>query len=774
MPTHRFPVLVCSDISGLHTAIALDAPVPVTGLAARSADAIDQVREFLEWHYRKEPWSTPPDFRDPQLTWISVVIHPEFRHGDRVYPSAHSVKLRLPCVHGRQESGQLVAALPLQGTGFYYHEASALKEFVERNVRQVLAGLNPAGLARQSPPAEAWLEEIIVRVVVKPALHPLDVTYPNLSRVAEPLGDRAVRKQYSPAWEREAEVARTITKLRDEQANLLLVGEPGAGKSTVLVEAVRQIERDPRGRSKMRSAAAMDLNHDALRPDGPRSRRLFWQTSAARIIAGMRYLGQWEERCEAVIAELMSAAGVLCVDRLLDLVRLGGNGPTDSIAAFLMPYLQRGELRLVAEATPAELDACRRLLPGFADLFQVIRIEILDRAKALGVLDRLASHLSQTTRVSAAPGTIDRTYQLFRRFAPYQAFPGKAVAFLRHLIHDEKRRLPPQTAGVVTPQGVTSAFARETGLPEVFLRDDITLTFNETLDYFRGEVIDQDEPCAAVTRLVTTFKSGLNDPHRPLGVLLFCGPTGVGKTALARATARYFFGSAGAGEHRLIRLDMSEFSGFGAAERLLGPPDGEPSALIRRIRQQPFCVLLLDEIEKAGDDVFDVFLSIFDEGRLTDRYGRVTTFRSSVILMTSNLGASQGSTLGFVPGAGRSYTDEARAFFRPEFFNRLDGVVTFQALRPEAIQAITRKELAALVHREGLARAGLKLAPSEKLVEVLAAEGFDARYGARPLQRTIERRIVTPLSAWLLERPTLRDVTIQLDIDDAGNIVLRV
>jgi ATP-dependent Clp protease ATP-binding subunit ClpC len=315
---------------------------------------------------------------------------------------------------------------------------------------------------------------------------------------------------------------------------------------------------------------------------------------------------------------------------------------------------------------------------------------------------------------------------------------------------------------VVTPEDAIAMFVQQTGLPDLFLRDELALEREEVLAWFRSQIIDQEDAVQAAAHLVTTFKAGLNDPARPIGVLLFCGPTGVGKTALARAIARYFFGH-GEEADRLVRLDMSEYAGFDAVERLLGAADGTPSALIRRLRQQPFSVILLDEIEKAGPEVFDVLLGVLDEGRLADRFGRATTFRSSIILLTSNLGADKQRSVGFNPKSGPHYETEARLFFRPEFFNRLDGIVTFQPLQPDTIRTITRKELTELARRDGLQRLGLKLAPSERLAEFLAREGFDIRYGARPLQRAIERLVLAPLARWLLERPNLRHCEIQMD-----------
>jgi ATP-dependent Clp protease ATP-binding subunit ClpC len=213
---------------------------------------------------------------------------------------------------------------------------------------------------------------------------------------------------------------------------------------------------------------------------------------------------------------------------------------------------------------------------------------------------------------------------------------------------------------------------------------------------------------------------------------------------------------------------MSEYGGYDAVDRLLGPPHGEPSEFIRKVRQQPFVVILLDEVEKAAPDVFDVLLGMFDEGRLTDRFGRVTNFRSALIVMTSNLGAERQKAFGFDKNAIPKYRDEAMAFFRPEFFNRLDGVVTFQPLKPETIRAIARKELESIGRREGLSLSKLTIRWSDALIEQIAKVGFDARYGARPLQRAVERDVVSPLAKWLLQNGQPKGRTIDVDWSDGA------
>jgi ATP-dependent Clp protease ATP-binding subunit ClpC len=197
---------------------------------------------------------------------------------------------------------------------------------------------------------------------------------------------------------------------------------------------------------------------------------------------------------------------------------------------------------------------------------------------------------------------------------------------------------------------------------------------------------------------------------------------------------------------------MSEYGGFDAVTRLLGPPHGDPGELIRRVRREPFCVLLFDEIEKASAEVFDALMGVFDEGRLTDQYGRVTDFRSAAVVMTSNLGASHGGAVGFRDAeGGPNYRGAVAEFFRPEFLNRLDAVVAFDPLGPDSVKRIARRELAAVARRDGLA--GVRLEWTDRLVEYLAAIGFDARYGARPLQRAVEREVVAPLARWLLAQP---------------------
>jgi len=740
--TAHIPILVWEGHNGLFTAALVNDHANTSAVGGSADEALRQMKEFIDWAQREEPWRIDTDFLEPALTHVEVELRPEFHVEKKVFSGRDAVRLRVPCVHGRDESGLLLASLPTLDVRFNFNEPGALKTLVAHYVKQALKGLSPAEIALRLPPKSCALEQWPVRErAVREKRVAFDrKTVPTLDAVAEPVMEmRRGGRALGMAWERSAEVAQLVRRIGAEKASVLLVGEPGVGKTTVVVEAAKRLAL---------TGATEETKH-------ARHFRL-WLTSAARIIAGMQYLGQWEERCESLIAELAQIEGVLCVENLLELVNVGGRGPADSVAAFLLPYLQRGEVRMIAEATPAELDACRRLLPGFAETFQVLLVPPFTGARAVKVLREVTDSLASGSGIEIERGVPELVHRLFARFQPYAVFPGQPVRFTRAAYERAARA----KANLLTCDFVLDEFARETGLPEVFLRDELPLRFEAVRAQFEQRIIAQPRACAAAASVITTFKAGLNDPNRPLAVLLFCGPTGVGKTALVNALADFLFGRAEGGR-RLVRVDMSEFSVPWSAERLVSSPGGGPSDFIKRLRRQPFTVVLLDEIEKAAPEVFDVFLNVFDEGRLTDRLGRVTNFRSSIIIMTSNLGASASGSMGFAGAAPPCYEAEAQKFFRPEFFNRIDAVVQFDPLDEPAIRNITRKELEEIAAREGLTRRGLRVQWSDELVTHLAGVGFDRQFGARPLQRAIEREVVAPLAKVLLARPGLQNAEIR-------------
>ncbi|MBS0660994.1 MAG: ATP-dependent Clp protease ATP-binding subunit [Verrucomicrobia bacterium] len=745
----RLNVHLLESPAGWFTARAIDLPTlpAVVGLSAK--DALRTLDASAEKLLALKSWLERESFDRFELAELKFEARPEYVDGARVFPCADLLELRLPVVLAHEQAGIDLCCLPTLDVRFHYAAKSGWRALARHFATQALRGQTPAALLRHAQPWSAALHSLAVRKAAETSRARSPRPVPKtLTALADPVpGVGAAARRFATAWERDREVGELVTRLSGEKASLLLLGAPGVGKTTVLADAARRLSKLGPG---------YDDEADGRLPR-------FWRTNAARIIAGMKYLGQWEARCEELIEALGELRGVLCVESLLDLLRVGGTTARNSVGAFLLPYVQRGELRVVAEATPSELDACRRLLPGFADAFQIVRVPDFERAAGLRLLTRLGEQLARDRRLELAPEVPALIWALFRRFQPYQSFPGRAVRFLRDLCARAERQATPSVA----PAFVLTEFSAQTGLPDWLLRDDRTLDEEEVFATLSAQVLGQPRACRAAAGLVTRFKAGLNDPGRPLGVQLLCGPTGVGKTALARALAGYLFGAdAKGGEQRLIRLDLSEYAVPGSARRLTTADDGGPSDLIKRVRAQPLCVVLFDEVEKADPEVFDVLLGLFDEGRLTDPFGRVTDFRSAVVLLTSNLGADRPAALGFGGDDTPDFAAAVAQHFRPEFFNRLDEVVEYRPLSAELVRAIAAKELRELSRREGLAAARLRFEPSEALIAAVARAGFDHRYGARPLQRAVEELVVTPLARWLLERPALRDATLRGAWDD--------
>lgn len=768
MPACRFPILCFQDSAGAHTAALVEDDGGIAALGPTPAEARDRLRDYLERTYRNFPWYPKPDFESPQLTFQRVEVRAQYFAAGRAYPSGETIPLRVPVVTGNTSTGLLVAAIPTLGIRFNYYSRDDLKPLVTQYVQTALQNQTPAQVARHLPPLAIELDDIVIQVAREPRERATEADLEDLAAVADPLAARELRARYPRAWERDDLINRLLEAVRRETAPILLLGESGVGKTSILADAARRIERAAADATDSPTGAEADA--PSIR-SGKRVPR-FWLTSAPRLIAGMQYLGMWQERVESVINQVSGISGILCAENLLDLVRTGGRSPGDSIGAYLIPYLQRAELRLIAEAAPAELDAIRRLLPGLADVFQIITVPPFSRTQAVSCLNQIAAAQRQHFKIDIERGLIDTVYRLFARFMPYHAFPGRTTAFVADLFDRAARH----DRDCICPADAIALFVQQTGVPEIFLRDESPLDIESVVQTLHKEVIGQERACRAAAGVVTTFKAGLNDPGRPLGVLLLTGPTGVGKTQLAQSLSHYLYGGAGDGdisarprEQRLVRLDMSEYAGHDAAERFLGSPHAGPADWIQKIRQHPFTVLLLDEIEKAAPAIFDILLGVFDEGRLTDPWGRLTHFKSAVIIMTSNLGASTSEAFGLSRSAPPAYENEAMGFFRPEFFNRIDTVVTFDPLTPQSIRAIAEKELRDLAQREGLIRANLQLRWTTALIDHLAREGFHPRYGARPLQRAIEMLVVTPLSKFLIDHPT-RNTTITIDVDAESHI----
>ncbi len=704
------------------------------------------LQSYLASRYKKYNDYPYPAFSTFKLKVFEVWIRPMYKSSESSFPSSKRLKVPISAVFGASVDDQFYEChLPFLGEYFNYGDPRLLNTLVKNFAVNSLNQRSPKDIFRLMINSQPQLESITLKI--KP--HKKDSFGSNwsfservdtLSAMAESYPfNKALRRNISKfpeaAWELEDKVAETMDLILNTRSNVLLVGGSGVGKSAVLKQAIKKVKK----------SAKLDIS--------------FWRLVGQRITARAKYLGEWQKNVEELVYELQLVNGVLWVTDMLQLMQIGGEGPEDSVAAFLSSFLQMGKIQVIGELTPTELESMRRLLPGFIENFQIVELEELPEKSIYTILDKFSSYADQNLKIPIQKDAQELAYRLLLRYYPYERFPGKAIKFLGQCINEATLKEQKE----VNSSTVIQNFVKQTGMPELFLRDDQLLDTQKLAADFNAQIIGQPEAINALCNIVKIFKAGLNNPYKPISTMIFTGPTGVGKTAATKALANYFFGK-GTQKSPLVRIDMSEFQHPAQLARFIGA-GGEVGKLVQDIRERPFSVLLLDEIEKADPSVFDALLTVLDEGRLVDAYGRVTNFRNTIIIMTSNLGASNRASIGYSGGVPTSYDSAIAKFFRPEFVNRIDQIVTFQSLSAQHILQITQKELSELELREGFKKRGISLKFSQTLEEHLAELGFDARYGARPLQRTIEQKIIAPLANWLLKYPKVADTTVLLDLD---------
>lgn len=712
---------------------------------------IRHVKSSLTTHlkrlYKKYDDYPYTPFESFRMKTFEVKVRPVYRDNNRSYPSSKMLKVPVDAVFGPTDQGHFCCFLPLLGESFYYYDSKLLVSLVQNFAMNILNKKTPDEVYRMITGLRPNLDEISLRINLYREYNfnngwSFKDKFKELEAMAERYPQpKSLRKNMAAfpevAWELEREVGETVDKIVSTRSNILLVGKHGTGKSSVLRQAMRKITA---------KSSKLDLT--------------FWQLMAQRITARAKYLGEWQQNVEELLYELECANGILWVVDMVQLLQTGGEGPEDSVAAFLTSFLQNGKLQMVGEVTPSQLESMRRMLPGFVENFQIIELEELPEHKIQNILDKFADYCRQNMKIEMDKKALSVSYRLLLRYYPYESFPGKGVKFLSQCVNQALQ----DNSNQITKKEIIDNFIKQTGMPELFLRDDLLLDDKELTAYFKNRIIGQDTAIESLSNVVKIFKAGLNSPAKPIATMIFAGPTGVGKTASTKALAEYFFGK-GQKKSPLVRIDMSEFQHPAQLARFIGV-GGEVGKLVQEIRERPFSVLLLDEIEKADPSVFDALLTVLDEGLLVDAYGRVTNFRNTIIIMTSNLGASNRASVGFGGGDTTNFESAIGKFFRPEFVNRIDHIVTFNALEQEHIQAITRLELEALNKREGFVKRQVTLSFTSRLEAHLAEIGFDKRYGARPLQRALENEIIAPLAKWLLEQPNIMGCQLRLDLVD--------
>lgn len=587
-----------------------------------------------------------------------------------------------------------------------------------------------------------------------------------LDQVGFDLTSPANEHWLSATYERDAEVDKVLGVLAGARPSLVLIGPSGAGKTAIMSEVVRRIK----------NKACPEKLHG----------RQVWAVTSSSLLAGQKYIGEWEGRLQRVVNEVRERNAILFVEDVAGLVEAGRHDQSNtSMADYLRPFVQNGSVVIVGDSTPERWRYAEQQNAGFVAQLSPIRVEPADDERTVRIVNNILLKIEQRDGIRFAPGAGEVAVDLTNRFMPYRAQPGKSV------------RLVEQTAGDCLlkpiPEGETrrpdadrkdiaATFTRETGLPEFILADDVPLDLTAVHKHFAERVVGQEDAVDAMVNLIALIKTGLNDPEKPLGSFLFIGPTGVGKTQMVKTLAKYLFGN----EERVIRFDMSEYADPFGVRRLLGSPgSGEEGELTGKVREQPFCVLLLDEFEKAAPQIYDLFLQVLGEGRLTGATGATTSFQNAIIVMTSNLGASARDQRAFgllgdnQSGAGKDQTywqGKVEDYFRPEFVNRIDQIVPFGPLGPDTMRKIARRELGEVLLRQGVARRNLLVEIDDGIIGLLLEQGFSSAYGARPLKRAIEQRVVVPLARFLAGRTGLGGELLRLgrEVDQVTLSVVRV
>lgn len=544
-----------------------------------------------------------------------------------------------------------------------------------------------------------------------------------------------------PLVGREDEIQRVIQILgRRRKNNPMLVGDPGVGKSAIVEGiAIKIVTGDIPPSLTDKRLISLDLGS---------------------IVAGTKYRGDFEKRLKSIINEVAANPDViLFIDEFHTIVGAGGASGSLDAANMLKPALARGDIQCIGATT---LDEFRKIIEKDGALdrrFQKIVVEHTDIPHSISILDRLKTNYEKHHNVIYTDDAIEACVRMSDRYITDRCLPDKAIDAMDEAGSMVRLKNPRRT-GRVTAEDVASIISKMTGIPSGRIAEGEGSKLMKMKSKLQGRIIGQDEAIDKVVRAIRRNRAGIKDPGKPIGTFLFFGPTGVGKTQLAKALAEYLFDS----EENMIRLDMSEYMEKFNVSRLIGAPPGyvgfeEGGQLSERVRRKPYCVVLLDEIEKAHPDVFNVLLQVMDEGRLTDSNGRTISFRNTIVIMTSNVGSREldeyGSGVGFST-SGRNVQINRKAVlekavrkaFPPEFINRVDEQIFFNSLTKEDIGRIIDIELKALKKR--VKDAGFDLTVTSAAKRLVADLGYDPSYGARPLKRAIQRHIEDPVSEHII------------------------
>lgn len=644
---------------------------------------------------------------------------------------------------------------------------------------------------------------------------------PTLDSLARDLTASAKEGNIDPVIGRSKEIERVIQVLsRRTKNNPVLIGEPGVGKTAVAEGLAQQI-----------------INNEV--PETLRDKRVM-TLDMGTVVAGTKYRGEFEDRLKKVMEEIRQAGNIiLFIDELHTLIGAGGAEGAIDASNILKPSLARGELQCIGATT---LEEYRKYIEKDAALerrFQPIQVDEPTLEETIQILKGLRDRYEAHHRVTITDEAIEAAAKLSDRYITDRFLPDKAIDLIDEAgskvrlrsytvppnlkdleqkleevrkekdaavqsqefekaasLRDSEQRLREelettknqwkekqgQEDSQVTVEDIASIVSIWTGVPVSKLTKDETDRLLNLEEVLHDRVIGQEEAVKAISKAIRRARAGLKDPKRPIGSFIFLGPTGVGKTELARALAEAMF----ADEDAMIRIDMSEYMEKHSTSRLVGSPPGyvgyeEGGQLTEKVRRKPYSVVLLDEIEKAHPEVFNILLQVLEDGRLTDSKGRVVDFRNTILIMTSNVGASElkrNKYVGFnLDEEGKDYKDmkskvidELKKAFRPEFLNRIDETIVFHSLEKKHMKSIVTLMIKDVQKR--LVEQNIDFSLTDKAIEKIANEGFDPEYGARPLRRSIQKNIEDLMSEELLKGTISFGQKVKIGLNNKGEFII--
>jgi ATP-dependent Clp protease ATP-binding subunit ClpC len=645
---------------------------------------------------------------------------------------------------------------------------------------------------------------------------------PMVDQLATDLTALAEDGKLDPVIGRQMEIERVIQILaRRTKNNPALIGEPGVGKTAIVEGLAQRI-----------------IDGDV---PGPLLDKRVLQLDVGSLVAGTMYRGQFEERLKRVIEELKASGAILFIDEVHMLVGAGAAGSSVDAANILKPALSRGELQVIGATT---LDEYRKHIESDAALerrFQPVIVEEPTIDETIDILRGVRSAYEEHHRLTISDEALDAAAHLSARYVTERFLPDKAIDLIdesssrvrmykspaaktakdlmnqlreirqNHALAledgrnddaqdylDRQEALERQlerlrtgwdrsTSPIVTADDIAEVVSMWTGVPVMQIAQEESLRLLQMEDELRKQIVGQEEAIQSISKAVRRARAGLKDPRRPIGSFIFLGPTGVGKTELTKALARFLFGS----EDALIQLDMSEFMERHTVSRLVGAPPGyvgyeEAGQLTEALRRRPYSIVVFDEIEKAHPEAHNMLLQIMEEGHLSDARGRKVDFRNAIIVMTSNVGADvikRQTSLGFslkrdeetqeraaYDEMRKKLIDSLKRVFRPEFINRVDSVIVFRSLNKQDIEQIVELELQKVAHR--LEEHDIVLNATPAALSLLSEQGYDPEMGARPLRRVIQQKVEDPLSDALLSGDFSDSDVIVVDVEE-GEVVLR-